>query len=278
MSPSPVAFSAAKSKTSSGSKSGTQGLAHAFLLLHEPSPSGSLDKPGPQIDQIDFQFNPKELSLSKSTEWKRHTASGNKKASPPQYLGSQPSKLSLEMFFDTSERPSDSVVRRVEALFNACVPTTDSHSKDQGNPPWVLFRWGGLTGFLAFISSVTAKYTVFTADGMPIRAVCTVTLEELAGGVPKQNPTSGGLRPRRVHTVVDGDTLAGIAYAEYGEASMWRAVAHANGIDNPLRIRSGTTLLLPSPEDAVAPQRYVATVDGDVPLHPSPHREIAHAR
>ena len=103
MSPSPVAFSAAKSKTSSGSKSGTQGLAHAFLLLHEPSPSGSLDKPGPQIDQIDFQFNPKELSLSKSTEWKRHTASGNKKASPPQYLGSQPSKLSLEMFFDTSE-------------------------------------------------------------------------------------------------------------------------------------------------------------------------------
>ena len=59
---------------------------------------------------------------------------------------------------------------------------------------------------------------------------------------------------------------------------MWRAVAHANGIDDPLRIRSGTTLLLPSPEDAVAPQPYVPTVDGDVPLHPSPHREIAHAR
>ena len=31
-------------------------------------------------------------------------------------------------------------------------------------------------------------------DGLPIRATCQVTLEELAGDAPKQNPTSGGLR------------------------------------------------------------------------------------
>ena len=43
--------------------------------------------------------------------------------------------------------------------------------------------------------------------GLPIRATCQVTLEELAGDAPKQNPTSGGLVPHRVHQVVAGDSL-----------------------------------------------------------------------
>ncbi len=281
MSPSPVVFSAATSKSSQAkaeSKGGGQKLVHACLLLHEPSRDGSLTKPGPQIDSIPFQFNPKELSLSKSAQWKRHAASGNKKSAPPQYQGTAPSKLSLEMFFDATDNHGTRVVDRVEQLFSACVPTTDSHSKDKANPPWVLFQWGGLTGFLAYISSVTAKYTVFTEEGLPVRAVCTVTLEELAGELPKQNPTSGGLRPRRVHTVIDGDTLAGIAYAEYGDASMWRAVAHANGIDDPIRIRSGTTLLLPSPEEALAPAAYQPALDPEQLARTSQPREVAHAR
>src|SRR3712207_7796754 len=58
--------------------------------------------------------------------------------------------------------------------------------------------------------STLFPYTTLFRSGLPIRAVCTVTLDELAGETPKQNPTSGGLVPRRLHVVVDGDTLAGI--------------------------------------------------------------------
>ena len=250
MPPSPVAFSATGSGKSGASASGGRPkLEHAYLQLHEPSPDGSLSKPGAEIGKIQFQFNPKELSLSKSAKWNRETGKGNKKSSPPQYQGPQPSKLTLEMFFDASDTQDDSVVKRVEQLFGCCIPTPSSHSKMKGSPPWVLFRWGGLTGFLAYISSVTAKYTVFTSGGLPIRAVCTVQLDELAGETPGQNPTSGGLVPRRVHVLVDGDTLQGIAYQEYGDASMWRAVAQANGIDDPLRLTSGQTVLLPASEE-----------------------------
>lgn len=242
--------STAMSATGGGAAGGGRNnLAHAFLLPHEPNPSGDLSKPGSKLARIDFKFNPKELSLSKAAKWARETGKGNKKAGPPQYQGPQPSKLTLEMFFDATSTMDDSVVKRVEALFACCVPTSPSHDKKKGSPPWVLFRWGGLTSFLAYVSSVTAKYTVFTAAGLPVRAVCTVTLEELAAEPGGQNPTSGGLAPRRVHTVVDGDTLPSIAYREYGDASMWRAVARANGIDDPLRLRSGTDLLLPSVED-----------------------------
>ncbi len=80
--------------------------------------------------------------------------------------------------------------------------------------------------------------------------MCTVDLQELPSETPKQNPTSGGLTARRTHTVVAGDSLPSIAYREYGHADVWRAVAEANGIDDPFRLTAGTALLLPPAEEA----------------------------
>jgi Contractile injection system tube protein/LysM domain len=249
MASSPVAFDA----TDTGSLGGPGGrpkLEHAYLQLHEPSADGSLAKPGAQLGKIDFQFNPKELSLAKSASWKRASGRGNRKSGPPQFDGPQPAKLTLEMFFDASDTQDSSVVKTVEKLFACCIPTDASHTQKKGSPPWVLFRWGGLTGFLAYVSAVTVKYTLFTSSGLPIRATATVTLEELAGEAPKQNPTSGGIVPRRVHVVVAGDTLADIAYREYGSPLMWRALAGINGLDDPMRLRPGSRLLLPTTEEA----------------------------
>lgn len=261
MSSSPVAFNA-----TGGASGGRPKLEHAYLQLHEPSSDGSLSNPGAQIGKIDFQFNPKELSLAKSAKWTRPSGRGNKKSGPPQYGGPQPSKLTIEMFFDASDTQDSRVVDNVERLFACCVPTDSSFQQNKGSPPWVLFRWGGLTGFLAYVSSVNVKYTLFTSGGTPIRATASVTLEELAGDAPGQNPTSGGLLPRRVHVTVEGDTLAGIAYKEYGKAAYWRPVAEANGIDDPMRVRPGTRLLLPAmseikaggPVAAVRPEGEVA--------------------
>ena len=224
-------------------------LEHAFLVLHEPSPDGSLSKAGPEIGRVSFQFNPKELTLSKSASWSRSTGKGNKKSGPPQYQGPQPSKLSLEMFFDACDKQDDSVVRKVEKLFACCVPTDPSHQQKKGSPPWVLFRWGGLTSFLAYISSVSAKYTVFTSTGLPIRATCTEQLDELAGEAPGQNPTSGSLVPRSIHQLIEGDSLPGIAYREYGDPGLWRALAEVNRIDDPVRLPVGHPILLPAVED-----------------------------
>ncbi|MGB8380146.1 MAG: hypothetical protein WCG47_02665, partial [Dermatophilaceae bacterium] len=84
MSPSPVVFSAAGSG-GSASKGGGQKLEKACLLLHEPSTDGSLSQPGERIRTIEFQFNPKELSLSKSAKWDRDPGSKTKKGGPPQY-------------------------------------------------------------------------------------------------------------------------------------------------------------------------------------------------
>jgi hypothetical protein len=263
---SPVAFNATGT---GGGVGGRPKLEHAYLQLHEPSSDGSFAKPGAQLGKIEFQFNPKELSLSKAAAWTRPSGRGNKKSGPPQYNGPQPSKLTLEMFFDASDTQDNSVVKKVEQLFACCVPTDSSFQQKKGSPPWVLFRWGGLTGFLAYISSVSVKYTLFTSGGLPVRATCTVTLEELAGDAPRQNPTSGGMVPRRVHVTVEGDTLQAVAFREYGNAAMWRDVAEANGVDDPMRLRPGTSLLLP----ALSEIRHGARADaGDGA------REVVHAQ
>lgn len=256
MSGTPTGLDAGAAKAASGSQGS---LEKAKLELHEPSKDGSLDKPGDLIDTIEFSYNPKELTLSKSAKWTRPTTRGSKKASPPQYQGPQPSKMTLEMFldasvfFDPGKKQDDSVVTTVERLFKCCVPTDTTHGQKKDSPPWVQLRWGGVTGFVGYIESVQAKYTLFTAAGLPIRAVCTVVLQELAGEPPGTNPTSGGRVPHREHVVVHGDSLAGIAYAEYGDAALWRAVADVNRVDDPSRLRPGTRLLLPAGDELVRP-------------------------
>ncbi|MGW7310516.1 peptidase M23, partial [Streptomyces sp. NPDC054835] len=42
---------------------------------------------------------------------------------------------------------------------------------------------------------------------------------------------------------------------EYGDATRWRVIAEANGIDDPMRLSPGTELLLPSAAELPAAVR-----------------------
>jgi nucleoid-associated protein YgaU len=247
MAASPISFSAAGAPPSvAGATGAPPKLEHAYLEVRDPASGGSTASPGPVRGRIDFQFNPKELSLSKSAKWKRDAQRGAKKSGVPEFTGSDPAKLSLEMFFDATAKMDDSVVRAVEKLFECCVPTPESLQQKKGSPPWVIFRWGGLTGFPAYVSSVTARYTLFTPSGTPVRAVCTVAIEEISGELGGQNPTSGALSAQDTHVLVAGDTLPSVAFRRYGDPNLWRGIAEANDIDDPMRLPVGTALLIPA--------------------------------
>ena len=233
-----------------------QQLEKAALDLYEanPHPGGGCDI-GAQRGSIPFQFNPKELSIAKAAKWERKPARGSKTAGPPEFKGADPCKLTLEMFFDATSKGSGGVVAAVEALFGCCVPTDATVGKKKAMPPLVIFHWGRTTSFPGFITSVNAKYTLFSADGTPIRATCSVAMEEMPPGAPKQNPTSGAIAAHRAHLVIAGDSLASLAYAEYGDAAMWRPLAAFNRIDDPCRVAEGTTVLLPPAEQLLAGNR-----------------------
>lgn len=240
----PVAFTA--TSAGSGSGGGRPNLVHAFLELRTPPiEKGSLT-PGTRCGRIEFQFNPKELTVTKSAKWSRDPQRKSKSSGVPEFKGAEPCKLAVEMFLAATDSKDASVVKTVEQLFACCVPTTDSHKSEKPSPPWVIFHWGDLTGFTAYIASVAVKYTLFTPGGMPIRATATVNLEEMAKAPKGQNPTSGALAAHRLHTVVAGDSLQSIAWREYGDPTMWRAVAERNNIEDPMQLPAGTALLVPS--------------------------------
>jgi nucleoid-associated protein YgaU len=256
--PQPIALSSAgggalvQPGEAAGGGSGLTGrpkMQKAALMLYDAAPAGGGGAPGGSRGSIDFQFNPKEVTIAKTAKWERKTAKGASKAGPPEFNGSEPCKLTVEMFFDAGGAQDGSVVAAVEKLFTCCVPTPESLSSKKPSPPLVVLHWGSVSSFPAFVTSVSAKYTLFSSDGTPIRATCAVAMEEMPADPSRQNPTSGSQDVRRVHRTVAGDTLASVAYAEYGDPAQWRALAAYNGIDDPLRVRLGRTLLLPTPEE-----------------------------
>lgn len=115
----------------------------------------------------------------------------------------------------------------------------------------VEFVWGMRLTRKVTVKNVNVKITRFSGIGVPISAEVTINLlewETLAQVTQlRQNPTSGGLPGRAMHTVTAGDSIVRLAVQTYGDPSAWRAVAVANGLDDPLRLEPGQELYLPGP-------------------------------
>ncbi|MGW3358538.1 CIS tube protein [Streptomyces bungoensis] len=238
-----------------GSKGGAgKSLVRATLAIHEP-PVGDSKSPGGIIRTFGFDFNPAQLSLTRHAEWKTTPAQIERDGSLPEFMGSRPREMNVEVFLDSSDEPSsNTVLKKVESLLDCCEVTTKSIAAKQPSPPWVVLQWGSFSTarFTAYVSSVEATYTLFGTTGVPVRATCRLQLHEIPGETPGQNPTSGALTARRVHRVVAGDSLQSLAWREYGNAAAWRAIAEANGIDDPARLPTGAELVLPAAEEVRA--------------------------
>ncbi|WP_199442208.1 CIS tube protein [Umezawaea beigongshangensis] len=220
--------------------------ARAQLTVMEP-PAKVGAKPGGTIARVQLQFNPDKLSLSKSTEWRREPARMAEQASLPEFVGSGPRSLSLEVFLDATSTHDKSVEKKVEQLMLACVPTPKSLAAKKPASPWVRFDWGTATttAFDGVLTTFSVAYSLFDVDGTPLRATCSLAIEEAGVGTPGQNPTSGSLDARSTHRVVAGDSLPLLAWREYGDATAWRVIAEANDIDDPMVLAPGRELVVP---------------------------------
>ncbi|GGM03653.1 peptidase M23 [Streptomyces fumigatiscleroticus] len=235
-----------------GSRGGAgKSLVRATLAIHEP-PVGTSTTPGGLIKSFSLDFNPSQLTLSRQSQWKATPTPAVRDGVVPEFMGPEPREMNLEIFLDSSDEPdSNTVMKKVESLLLCCEVTAKSIAVKQPSPPWVVFQWGAFSTarFVAYVRSVEVTYSLFGTTGVPIRATCQVNLHEIPGTTLGQNPTSGALTAQRVHRVVAGDSLQSLAWREYGDAAAWRAIAEANGIDDPNRLPTGTELVLPAAEE-----------------------------
>jgi nucleoid-associated protein YgaU len=112
----------------------------------------------------------------------------------------------------------------------------------------VTFKWGSIESPKMVGSSLSIRFVMFRPNGEPSRALVDLELTQSEQAQPGQNPTTRAIAGLKVHTVTDGDSLQSISYANYGDATRWRTIAEANGIDNPLALRRGTQLSIPTLE------------------------------
>ena len=210
-----------------------------------------------QIDgsaPFDVLFNPTEYSISKSNEWKFEKVTGTA-FTAPQFGGGNPRELTLNLLLDASLLGKTQHVRGItDQLFRMMeVPGGSAGGSSKAAPPFITFTWGSETTFKSVCTSLTVAYKLFRPNGDPIRADVKMTLKQAepastassTGANRGTNPTTRAKAGHGVHTVKDGDTLPSIAYEAYGDATVWRAIADANGVENPLHLRRGRALSLP---------------------------------
>ena len=190
-------------------------------------------------DEIEVLFNPKEYVIEKKTPWAEQNVFGMD--SPPvQFTIGERKRLSMELFFDTSEEKSDvrSYTGKMEELM---VVNAQEH-----RPPLLRFSWGTLS-FDCVLEDMVQRYTLFANDGTPLRAIVKVVFKEYATAATQLSNTR---RESADHTkrliVREGESLASLAAREYNDPAKWRVIADANNIDDPENIASGTIVELPS--------------------------------
>src|SRR5215210_3760502 len=203
--------------------------------------------------QLDVYFNPQEYSISKSNQWTYEKVTGT--ALPPaQFAGGNPREMTLSLLLDASLSKDGDVKGMTDELFKMMeVPGGQSAGSPSAVPPFVTFQWGSVVPFKAVCTSLSVAYKLFRPNGLPIRADVKLALKQAetastassTGANRGTNPTTRANAGHGVHTVKDGDSLPSIAYEAYGDATAWRAIADANGIENPLALRRGRALSVP---------------------------------
>jgi hypothetical protein len=198
---------------------------------------------------IKCMFNPKEYAIQKQNSWNPAKSKGAN-FGPLEFEKGAPATLQLSLFFDTYEQGTDVRSTYTDALWKLMLVDEKLLNKKskKGRPPKVRFQWGNAWGFEAVITSMTQRFTLFLYDGTPVRATVDVSFTQVKDDLfyPPQNPTSGGVGGGRVWAVRDGDTLAWIAYQEYGDSNQWRQIADANHLTQVRTLRPGMMLEIPS--------------------------------
>jgi hypothetical protein len=224
-------------------------------------------------EPIPVQYNPGEFTLDKQVQIGEAMIPGLD-APLQQFVRGNAEKLTLDLFCDTTEygmgEGATSVTTVTDRIYQLIRIEPTRHA-----PPILTFLWndefpGNRIGagadtpgapplgsqrrnaFRCVMDSLKQKFTLFSAEGVPLRATLTVSLREyrdLNEQLDQLNLSS----PDRthVHVLQQGDTLAAVARRYYDNPAQWRTVAEANRIEDARRTTPGAFLRVPPLSDPV---------------------------
>ncbi len=201
----------------------------------------------PENKNIEVMFNPESYNISYGASYSEKKIAGLD-GPISQYISGESMTLDMTLYFDTyvpptpfEEESGTSVAAETKKLSQLLFIDGDLH-----RPPTVKFHWGTLQ-FKGIVTSVKENYTMFLADGTPVRAKVDISFKSLLDpdAAKRKSPFESPDRTK-VRIIQEKEQLWNYAWAEYGDAGKWREIARANNIMNPLELEAGTKIKLPA--------------------------------
>lgn len=213
-----------------------------------------------EFEFFDIQYNPAELTFDKQAQIAEITIPGLD-APIQQFVRGNAEKLTLELFCDTTDEGTGvgarSVTEETDKFYQLVKILPNRHA-----PPVVTFGWhhrfpGDSLGeawggnqrrdcFTGVAESVRQRFTMFSPEGIPLRATVTLVLREYCT-IEDQLRKLNLLSPdhTHAHVLAVGETLSAVAGRFYDRPGEWRRIADTNELEDPRRLRPGTLLTVP---------------------------------
>lgn len=194
--------------------------------------------------RVTVQFNPEEYTVGREINYAQVPVPGLS-APVVQFVHGNAQSLEMELLVDTLEASRQAGAGSDVRVLVADITGFMDIEPSLHAPPPLVFIWGTFT-FTCVLSKVSQRFVMFKPDGTPVRARLQVVFTEfrnidLEAKEVKRETADYSKR----HVVGEGETLATIAWREYGDPGIWRPIAIANDIDDPRSLTVGTELTLP---------------------------------
>jgi hypothetical protein len=180
------------------------------MFLHPKGPGegvvaiGSVDE-GEENLTVVAQYNPKELQIDKNIPWQKNSQPNKSPDAGIQleFTGAEGRSMSLELLFDGYESgdgkipaTGKTVLETVNELNRLASPREPgSNDENKRRPHHCVVVWGktiAKKSFHCVIEQLSVKYTMFSNEGEPLRATCTVKLKEANSVKMKKDDATGG--------------------------------------------------------------------------------------
>jgi hypothetical protein len=161
--------------------------------------------------------------------------------------------VTMKLFFDGTEAsPSaskgigvNSFIKRVDLQIEAFLKLAYQIQGKDHKPNYMMLIWGTFI-MSGVLSSASVNYTMFAADGTPLRAEMDISVKESINSsllAKVLNLLSPDLS--KSITVKEGDTLPLLCHKEYKDASLYPKIAKVNNLKNYRKLEQGMELLFP---------------------------------
>lgn len=199
------------------------------------------------VDAIEVMYNPAEIPLSFSAEY-RESAALNSVANPPTFVEVKPTTLEIPLIFDAQlpanlfsmgmDRDIEGMLKKLKSMCGMIDSKTleTRYLKLQ----WGRFQWMGAGYFAGRMQQLSVRYTLFDRHATPLRA--SVSLSLIEDQDPDRVRAELGLSSRlpAVFRVIGDMSMDAVAHQLTGSVHNVFELARQNNVSSLSTLKAGS--------------------------------------